>query len=495
MSEAAMNKQLRDDTVFNQVNYFITIPDRRLKPMNSLLMEVRTTVMELMKSKDQLFKDMFQEVKFAGSFYKKTRVGKPTEFDLDLIIKLPVIYEKIRFEEGLPGYARIRLPPDSHKPLWETHRKVLDRWISEDEHYLSNDKVRKWFEGVITKSFSTLMEGQEGWFILPIGETRSVNIKVRKSGPAFTLQVVYEGGHLDLDLVPALEFNSRPNLKVFTRLLNVDQPWYLVPKPMKIGHNPQFNWRFSFFSYEKSLLSKNGKIKPVIRHLKKLRDCQNWSSVLASYYIETLVYHELHTREIDLIGSSMSSLLVHMLIKLSEACEKQCIPYYWDSDCNLLAEKTSKQLVPMANRINKIIKDIQENPSQMTQYFLTSDERELFLTISSCDISRLDSGFVPVLSESSSEMKEESLLNFLNPEILGTSENIQSMEPITILTHTVSALTDEIKTLNSKFSEEINALQSTINSLKGQIEAMAGIIGILVRREMNGVNVMTQSLI
>ncbi|XP_015121702.1 uncharacterized protein LOC107044363 isoform X2 [Diachasma alloeum] len=497
MSETARSRAGRDE-IFNKINRFITLQKEHVEQTNPLLREVLNSIMEIMKNEDPLFKDVFQEIMFAGSFYKGTRVGKPEEFDLDLILKLPVDYSKIKFEEDRPGYARIKLPSDSFKPAWETHKKVLNKWISNGDNCLNNDELRRWFESVVTKSFSRMEKNTEGWSTLRIGD-RSVKVKTKKSGPAFTLMVVYGSGKFDVDLVPVLEFKTRPKLVVFRRVPTGDKSWYLVPKPLKTGTNPELSWRFCFYVYEKALLSTNGKIKTVIRQLKKLKDCQNWSSILASYYIETLVYHELIAGSLDLSRSSMSTLLLHMLKKLSEACDKHSIPYYWDTRNNLIAEKTSEQLLPIKKRMQKIIKDIEDNPEQAIDYFLKPEERQALAaagpsppTTPNSDDSWTDFGDSSPMLEAQLRIEEKLLINFLEPEIPEGPKNIQSMDQIAILTRTVATLTDEIKTLRSTFSGEIRDLKST---MKEQTEAMNEIIQLLVRREMREVNLMSQSLL
>lgn len=48
-----------------------------------------------MKKADPLFQDTFQQIKYAGSYYKGTKVGKPDEYDLDLVMKLPLNYKTL----------------------------------------------------------------------------------------------------------------------------------------------------------------------------------------------------------------------------------------------------------------------------------------------------------------------------------------------------------------------------------------------------------------
>lgn len=45
---------------------------------------------------DAFFKKVFQRKLFGGSFYKGTKIGTPEEFDIDIIIKLPINYEFVK---------------------------------------------------------------------------------------------------------------------------------------------------------------------------------------------------------------------------------------------------------------------------------------------------------------------------------------------------------------------------------------------------------------
>lgn len=53
------------------------------------------SIVELLKNQDELFRKIFEKTVFVGSFYKQTKVGKPEEYDLNLILNLPVIMDKV----------------------------------------------------------------------------------------------------------------------------------------------------------------------------------------------------------------------------------------------------------------------------------------------------------------------------------------------------------------------------------------------------------------
>jgi cyclic GMP-AMP synthase len=48
-----------------------------------------------MKKEDVLFKAMYRRISGAGSYYDGLKVGKPEEFDMDIVIHLPIDYKAI----------------------------------------------------------------------------------------------------------------------------------------------------------------------------------------------------------------------------------------------------------------------------------------------------------------------------------------------------------------------------------------------------------------
>lgn len=67
------------------------------------------TIINLMKSKDSLFKEAYQEIIFLGSFYKGTKIEKPNEFDLNIILKLPLNNKEINVRIFLFNYNNFKL--------------------------------------------------------------------------------------------------------------------------------------------------------------------------------------------------------------------------------------------------------------------------------------------------------------------------------------------------------------------------------------------------
>lgn len=76
---------------------------------------------------------------------------------------------------------------------------------------VDQNKFREWFEGIITKVINILPIHLNGHELTEINDDSfsNVYIKMRKSGPAFTLlsNIPYETEDIHIDLAPALSFD------------------------------------------------------------------------------------------------------------------------------------------------------------------------------------------------------------------------------------------------------------------------------------------------
>lgn len=60
------------------------------------MLQAYEELITIMKQQDSLFKETYRETVWTGSFYKKTKIELSDEFDLNLIIKLPIKVENIK---------------------------------------------------------------------------------------------------------------------------------------------------------------------------------------------------------------------------------------------------------------------------------------------------------------------------------------------------------------------------------------------------------------
>lgn len=63
-----------------------------------------------MKEQCPLFELMYTNIFYGGSFYDGLKVGKPEEYDLDLLISLPKIANPVFIESDVPGYVYVQMP-------------------------------------------------------------------------------------------------------------------------------------------------------------------------------------------------------------------------------------------------------------------------------------------------------------------------------------------------------------------------------------------------
>ncbi|XP_018366990.1 PREDICTED: cyclic GMP-AMP synthase-like [Trachymyrmex cornetzi] len=365
-----ISRYLSNDTVFNKISRrFISMQSDDIRRNNELLNSLLKELENAMRSQCPLFTKTFKKIEWAGSYYKGTRVGQPEEYDLNFVIKLPFRENDLEFSTDRPGFTKIRIvgrDRNSSNTLNmdpAAYRK-LNSFI-DDQSYLNQQRFRTWIEGILDKVAWATGGNNEILFdgYLPI--------KIKKSGPAFTLLIPLFERTISIDIVPVLAFSPRITMppkcsrRDILESASENRRWSVVPKPL--DNSKGFNdsqhryWRLCFYEFEKVMICSHdyGSIKPVIRQLKKLRDTQKWCSI-ASYYLETLCYNK---KEIFHISKrqSYTSLFFTMLEELHDALCNGKIEFYWDNDYNLLEKIGPEEMRNMAGRLNNVLESIRKN--------------------------------------------------------------------------------------------------------------------------------------
>lgn len=317
---------------------------------------------------DRLFALIFNRLYYTGSSYEGLRIRQADEFDINLVMKLPVQEDDFKLVAKRPGHVSYTLTTVCKERLQETMKgpemQSLFGLFSKDLKFHPL-LWQKWLQSVMDKAL--------GAYTPPNG----VELKVRQSGPARTLLVhLSDGGRIDIDLVPVLEHNFKclpanvPRHEWFEEVLNEDdKKWFMVPKPPK---DDDTLWRIHFPDAEKKLIKDLGCIKPTIRLIKALRDKHKWP--LSSYSIKTVVmHHRLEKRDkVYWQNEHQWTVLLHVLEKLRAVLEPSGpgICSLLDKNVSLIPDMTEATRTNIAQRLQRIGNSLTNNPEKVLEFFL-----------------------------------------------------------------------------------------------------------------------------
>ncbi|XP_018045431.1 PREDICTED: uncharacterized protein LOC108685249 isoform X2 [Atta colombica] len=346
-----IHKYLSNDTIFTKINsLFISISSDDKKRNNELLQSLFKELEKAMRNQCPLFDKTFRKIEWAGSYYKGTRVGQPEEYDLNFVIKLPFKEKDLKFDTDRPGFTKICIvgrDKNSYTTLnmdAKAYRKLNS--LIDDQSYLNQQKFRTWIEGILSKVAKTTSGSNEILFdgYLPI--------KIKKSGPAFTLLIVLSERIINIDVVPVLAFSPRITMpprcskRDILQSASENRRWSAVPKPL--DNSKGFNdsqhryWRLCFYEFEKDMICNYNYaiMKPVIRQLK-------------------------------------------MLEELRDVLRNGKIEFYWDKDYNLLEKIGPEQMRNMQHRLDNVLKSIRKNIRNdayaIARWVLTKNELDILI--------------------------------------------------------------------------------------------------------------------
>ncbi|XP_031780375.1 uncharacterized protein LOC103315742 [Nasonia vitripennis] len=347
------------DEMFHKISAkYIRINRNELQLSNQILRNVvLTMLLKHMKKEDKFFNDLFGDVNYAGSVSKNLKVYKPDEYDLNLVIRLPINYKFLTIE-----------PDDIHCGYVKIRAKVADNGIDAgifsriiSGNYLDQNKFREWMHSVVRKALNSIhsesnssVDNNSNLYIFR-SRKRTYEVTCRQSNPAFTLQVIYKAANynVDFDLVPCLQFKNKA-------VEGFRQPkgnqWIAIAKPLRV-YEGNLLWRAGFYQTEKRLLKGSivGQIKPIIKMFKKFRDDQGWDNI-KSYYIETLFYNELTDKDFkrDFCYFSCTSVFVYMLQRLEKHLKAKVLRNYWHKEHSLFDSVNPQYLEDLARQLEKI---------------------------------------------------------------------------------------------------------------------------------------------
>lgn len=376
-------KNLED--VIQEINRdFIKIKKNNKAVNNEILDSVLKELIKLMRENDDLFDSMKAKLEYIGSYYDGLRIGKPTEYDINVVLKLPVDYKKIFLDakSAVDACTHIFMPSEFRRlsttsALAKKGFKRTEVWCDR-EHRLSVQKFRSWMQSVLDAVLRTLPH-ENGKYVLQC-KNNYYHIKKKTSGPAVTISIngTNAGDKIDVDLVPTFVFELPKKVQntpvLFNKVaLTKVRRYFVVPK---LTLSDSYSWRLSFPFQEKKYLNNNNYIKSAIKLLKQFRDVQGFHG-LASYYIKTLFLWEIcsdNGRKTDFWKrKSLYYLVIYMLVKLQNALSEGRISNFWCPSHNLLENLKPETVLNWSNRICFIIRDInvkcKKNPYILFDYF------------------------------------------------------------------------------------------------------------------------------
>lgn len=351
------------------------ITERNKQILSQVLDGLRAEMM-----KDPLFAEIFKRFSYTGSSYEGLRIRRADEFDINLIMELPVHKGKFEIFAERPGYVSYKITADCKKYLKDNVGKpelhALSRLFDEDLK-LHPKLWREWFQSVVDKARNS--------YTPPLEEdgSKSFELTARGSGPARTLHVdLPDKSVIDIDLVPVLEhgFDHLPERvrrcqwynKVSSEQ-NDSNKWVMVPKPLKDDDSV---WRMNFPDVEKKLMKDWECMKPTIRLIKALRDRHKWA--LSSYSMKTVVIRHRLEKEDKVYWQNENrwTVLIDVLKRLRENLDPSGpgIRYVFDDDVSLIPDMSVDTRKNIAQRLQKILNVLAKEPNRARMYFLEQDE-------------------------------------------------------------------------------------------------------------------------
>ncbi|XP_026328986.1 uncharacterized protein LOC113236971 [Hyposmocoma kahamanoa] len=359
---------------------YVALNDDEFETYYGVFTDVFRQIHTKMKQVDPYFERYSSNVLLAGSHYDRTRVTKPDEFDVAIVIGLPLNErahpEDVALVPKEAGYVHLRMGTQYKQLMmrdscnWEINNAAY-KW-SDGQDFLLRSYFMDWFKGVVDIALNLFKRGST-----PIIYSGDVPYTIRQSesGPAKTLIIenISKGFKLDVDLVPALKFpEERWPITNSYRLIranwsNAEKFWLVVPKQNKnAGNDTSRYWRLGLvFKINIHLL------------LKKLRDAQDMDKI-ASYFLKNLVLWEIVEREHDrdFWTQNPAALFTILVRKLYNALKTGKLLYFWNSKDNLFTNIHPWTLSSYAAKLERLLEVLARPGSykEVAKYLLTASQ-------------------------------------------------------------------------------------------------------------------------
>ncbi|XP_047020660.1 cyclic GMP-AMP synthase-like receptor isoform X1 [Helicoverpa zea] len=458
-------KRSMDSYLAEVFKQFIAIKDDDFKKSQEVFKSVFEQVKQKMGETCNYYKKYSSQIMYAGSVSDGIKVGRMDEFDMDIVIRLPINYQDIALENEEPGFVKLKITNTfdhlDKQPDWEKCHKVTRDWRDADKYFLQN-KFRQWMHKNVQKALN-LMEGK----VDVNGDVYLLTYK--ESGPAYTLNIRNDVGTdkyaLDVDLVPVIKF-TYPRVPEGYRVIEGLQAkdWFLVPKPNKaLTDNTLKNrcWRISFQEQERELIKDCQALKTTIRLVKKLRDALEMKYI-ASYYIKSLFLKKVHDMQDKTYWRNKLSLLFRAMVQeLYDAISKKDIPFFWNYEHNLIGGMKPTLQKIYCDKLKDVLAAIDANDvEKVVGALLNAEELKEF---KKSEFYQKQAELAPLVVQHNSSFSSESCsqpdsalsdqLKMLNSELDLLRGNSQNDKKFDELEDKMNRLADRLSLLESRMDK------------------------------------------
>lgn len=288
-----------------------------------------------------------------GSYYDRTKISKPNEFDwmLTCEIRAKPIYTK---NDPMSHYCSLELP--TRGELWEP-QEVVTR-DSDGKLFVCPGAFMTWFRDLVTKSVREIRKEHR--------ELRAHNIVIKQRCEWLSPAVTVEIDSISVDIVPAIRLLSWPSCASGWKSKWLDKPSvtdYAACAVAKIHKSESRKadqqcklWRVSFSEAEKNIILHADETmtdsrdrtcrKDVLRLLKD--DLEEYNKrqasdkkALCSYHMKTAWLHYLDTTPSDGLWqtSNVRERYREAVELLLEYIDRREMPHYFVAGVNIIDEK------------------------------------------------------------------------------------------------------------------------------------------------------------
>ncbi|XP_044260992.1 cyclic GMP-AMP synthase-like [Tribolium madens] len=321
-------------------------------------------IVNAMKEESSTFSKLYWKIFGVGSIYEEIKIGKPNEFDIDILLRLPQSLQLSLEENTVAGFAKLQLKDfECLSSLDSQLYRDMKIFIDSNNYLLSEEMMCSFIQKIFNNALRHFPNN-----VIKIENEEYKISKIQYIQPALTLTIESSNFHINIDLVASFILNKN----YWPETIHNNNPhafpsdFFVVPaRPVdKIAYKERL-WRLSFHIQERQLIHNRHRMKAAVRVLKRIRD--HFEHPVHSHAIKTLFLWELSKnnpalKTTALWKSPLSSLVIWMLEQYVKCLDAGKILDFWNPKHNLLSYLSSEDIQRCRQDIALMIDDIKERP-------------------------------------------------------------------------------------------------------------------------------------